>query len=337
MHGSTIAMKHSLTEVAQASGARLVGDSAVQVGGLAAVGSATPDDLVFAEDERTLQQALNSPAGAVITGPFAESVKVSKPLLIAAQPKLAFARAAKLLVPVRRHEPGVHSTAIIHHSVKLGKLVAIQPHAVLTEGVEVGERTRIGPGTAIGQGVKIGANCNLAANVTVYPGTTIGDRVVVHGGAVLGSDGFGFVRDSETGHYVKFPQVGTLLIEDDVEIGANTTIDRGALGPTVVGSGTKIDNLVQIAHNVRIGKNVVIAAQTGISGSSVVEDNVLIGGQVGIADHCYIEEGVILGAQCGVPSNKCIRGKGVVYWGTPARPLPQVLKELASVTRLAKK
>jgi UDP-3-O-[3-hydroxymyristoyl] glucosamine N-acyltransferase len=330
-------MKHSLTEVAQASGARLVGNGAVQVCGLAAVTTATPDDLVFAEDERNLQAALASAAGAVITGAFAESLKTSKPLLIAPQPKLAFARAASLLFPARRHEPGVHSTAIIHHSVKLGKLVAIQPNAILTEGVEVGDRTRIGPGTAIGQGVKIGANCNLAANVTVYPGTSIGDRVVVHGGAVLGGDGFGFVRDAETGHYVKFPQVGTLVVQDDVEIGSNTTIDRGALGPTVIGSGTKIDNLVQIAHNVRIGKNVVIAAQAGISGSCIIEDDVVIGGQVGIADHCRIEQGAILGAQCGVPSNKIIRGKGVVYWGTPARPLKQVLRELAGVSRLGRK
>jgi UDP-3-O-[3-hydroxymyristoyl] glucosamine N-acyltransferase len=329
-------MKHSLTEVAQASGARIVGNADARVGGVATVETATADDLVFAEDERHLQAALSSAAAAVIAGPFAQAVKTCKPLLIATQPKLAFARAANLIVPVRRHEPGVHSTAILHHSVKLGKLVAIQPNAVLTEGVEVGERTRIGPGAAVGQGVKIGANCNIAANVTIYPGTTIGDRVTVHGGAVLGGDGFGFVRDGETGQYVKFPQAGTLVIEDDVEIGCNTTIDRGALGSTVIGSGTKIDNLVQIAHNVRIGKNVVIAAQTGISGSSVVEDDVVIGGQVGIGDHCHIGAGVILGGQCGVPSNKALKGKGTVYWGTPARPLDRVLKELATVSRLGK-
>jgi UDP-3-O-[3-hydroxymyristoyl] glucosamine N-acyltransferase len=154
---------------------------------------------------------------------------------------------------------------------------------------------------------------------------------------VLGSDGFGYVRDDETGHYEKFPQIGRLEIGDDVEIGANVTIDRGALDATVIGRGVKIDNMVHVGHNVTIGENVVIAAQTGISGSVVIERDVIIAGQVGIADHVRIEEGVILGAQCGVPSNKVIRGKGVVFWGTPARPIREYLKELATLARLAKK
>jgi UDP-3-O-[3-hydroxymyristoyl] glucosamine N-acyltransferase len=165
----------------------------------------------------------------------------------------------------------------------------------------------------------------------------LGNRVIVHSGAVLGSDGFGYVRDEKTGCYEKFPQTGRLEIEDDVEIGANSTIDRGALDLTRIGRGSKIDNLVHVGHNVLIGKNVVIAAQTGISGSAVIEDNVVIAGQVGIADHVRIEEGAILGAQAGVPSNKVIRGKGIVFWGTPARPIRQYLKELAALGRLAKK
>jgi UDP-3-O-[3-hydroxymyristoyl] glucosamine N-acyltransferase len=172
--------------------------------------------------------------------------------------------------------------------------------------------------------------------VTVYPGTTIGDRVTVHAGAVLGSDGFGYVRDGKTGEYVKFPQQGSLNIEDDVEIGANATIDRGALDATVIGRGTKIDNLVHVGHNVRIGSNVVIAGQTGVSGSSVIQDGVIVGGQVGIAEHVTIESGTILGAQAGVPSNKVIRGKGIVFWGTPARPIKDYLKELAILARLAR-
>ncbi|MFB3812550.1 MAG: UDP-3-O-(3-hydroxymyristoyl)glucosamine N-acyltransferase [Terriglobales bacterium] len=330
-------MKHSIAEVAELIGARVLGDATRQVGGLSNPQLAGAGDLVFVEDERHLREALDSLAGAIIAGEFAASVKTDKPLLVVKHPKLAFARAAALIAPPRRYEPGVHSTALIHHSVKLGKGVTVQPHAVLTDGVVVGDRTRIGPGTAVGHDVQIGANCNVAANVTIYPGTRIGDRVIVHGGAVLGGDGFGFVRDPDTGEYVKFPQVGTLEIEDDVEIGSNTTIDRGALGPTVVGRGTKIDNLVQIAHNVRIGRNVVIAAQSGISGSCVIEDDVIIGGQVGVADHCRIERGVILGAQCGVPSNKVLRGAGVVYWGTPARPIKGYLKELALLSKLARK
>ncbi len=330
-------MKHSIKEIAELVGARVVGDAAREVTTLGHPATAGADDLIFVEDAKYLSEALASGAGAVIAGDFAAEAQTAKPMLIAKYPKLAFARVAALLAPPRRHEPGVHSTAIVHHSVQLGRFVAVQPHAVLTEGVVVGDRSRIGPGTAVGQNVHIGANCNIAANVTIYPGTRIGDRVIVHGGAVLGGDGFGFVRDPESGRYDKFPQIGTLEIGDDVEIGSNTTIDRGALGPTVIGRGTKIDNLVQIAHNVQVGQNVVIAAQTGISGSCVIEDEVIIGGQVGIADHVRIESGVILGAQAGVPSNKILRGRGVVFWGTPARPIKGYLKELAALAKLAKK
>jgi UDP-3-O-[3-hydroxymyristoyl] glucosamine N-acyltransferase len=153
----------------------------------------------------------------------------------------------------------------------------------------------------------------------------------------LGSEGFGYVRDRQTGRYEKFPQMGRLEIEDDVEVGANSTVDRGALDVTRIRRGTKIDNLVHVGHNVDIGEDVVIAAQTGVSGSSVLESNVIVGGQVGIADHVKIEAGAILGAQSGIPSNKVIRGKGVVFWGTPARPIKAYLKELAVLARLARK
>lgn len=329
-------MKHSLAEIANAAGARLVGDGSTVVSGVASVSTANLEDVVFVEDEKILADALQSRAAAVIAGEFAARAE-GKPLLITRDPRLAFARVAAFLFPPRRHEAGIHSTAVIHHSVQLGKGVAVQPHAVLTEGVAVGDKTRIGPGTAIGANVSIGANCNIAANVTIYPGVHIGDNVIVHAGAVLGADGFGFVRDTETGRYEKFPQIGTLIIEDDVEIGANTTIDRGALGATVIGRGTKLDNMVHIGHNVEVGENVVIAAQTGISGSCVIEKNAIIAGQVGIADHVRIEEGVILGAQCGVPTKKIVRGKGVLFWGTPARPIREYLKELAVLARLARK
>src|SRR5438477_9219300 len=188
----------------------------------------------------------------------------------------------------------------------------------------------------MGANVVIGRDCELYPNVTVYSGVRIGDRVVVHAGAVLGSDGFGYVRDEKTGRYEKFPQIGRLEIEDDGEIGANATIDRGALDGTRIRRGTKIDNLVHVGHNVDIGEDVVIAAQTGLSGSAVVENNVIIGGQVGIADHVRIEAGAILGAQSGIPSKKVIRGKGIVFWGTPARPIKEYLKELAVLGRLSK-
>ena len=161
--------------------------------------------------------------------------------------------------------------------------------------------------------------------------------MVVHAGAVLGSDGFGYVRDPATGAYLQFPQQGTLTLGDDVEIGANTTIDRGALEETYLGRGTKLDNLVHVGHNVTVGEDVVIAAQAGISGSSRIGRGAVIAGQVGIADHVEIGEGAVLGAQCGVPSNKRIRGQGVLFWGTPARPIGQYLKELAVLARLARR
>ena len=208
---------------------------------------------------------------------------------------------------------------------------------MVSESVTIGDRTAIGAGAFIGAGVRLGAICDIKSNVSIYPGTTVGDRVIVHAGAVLGSDGFGFVRDEQSGRYAKFPQIGRLEIGDDVEIGANSTVDRGALDATVIGRGTKLDNMVHVGHNVRIGENVVIAAQTGISGSAVIEDGVVVAGQVGIADHVTVERGAILGAQCGVPSGKVIRGKGILFWGTPARPIKQYLKELAALARLARR
>jgi UDP-3-O-[3-hydroxymyristoyl] glucosamine N-acyltransferase len=213
----------------------------------------------------------------------------------------------------------------------------VEARSVIAQDAEIGAGTRIGCGCAIARGVKIGRECEIYPNVTIYAGTALGDRVIVHAGAVLGSDGFGYVRDTQTGRYEKFPQVGRLVIEDDVEIGANTTIDRGALDETRIGRGTKIDNLVHIGHNCHLGENVVIAAQTGLSGSIVIENDVVLGGQVGIGEHARIEEGVMLGGQGGVLPNKVLRGKGVAFWGTPAQPLREYLKQLATLARLAKK
>jgi UDP-3-O-[3-hydroxymyristoyl] glucosamine N-acyltransferase len=330
-------MKRTLKEIADFVAAQLVGDGSIQVCGVASIRSASVHDLVFVEEEKTLAEALESRAAGIIAGRFATATSSAKPLLISEQPRLAFARTASLLLRSPAHEPGVHASAAIHPSARLDGNVAVGAHVTISEGAMIGPGTHIGPGSYIGADVNVGDNCNLVGNVTIYPGTRLGNRVIVHAGAVLGSDGFGYVRDSTTGHYEKFPQVGRLEIGDDVEIGANSTIDRGALDATVIASGVKIDNLVHIAHNVSIGRNVVIAAQTGVSGSSVIEDNVIVAGQVGIADHVRIEEGAILGAQSGIPSNKVIRGKGVLFWGTPARPIREYLKELAALARLARK
>jgi UDP-3-O-[3-hydroxymyristoyl] glucosamine N-acyltransferase len=330
-------MDRTLQEIADQVGARVIGDSKTIVSRVASLDSAGPGDLAFVEDARGLAAALTSRASALIAGPTAPDGNSSKPLLICPQPRLAFARAARLLAPPMSKGALSHPSAIVHPTAKLGLQVTIEARGVIAERVAIGDRTHIAQGCVVGPGVEIGSDCEIFPNVTIYPGTKLGHRVIVHAGAVLGSDGFGYVRDEQSGRYEKFPQVGRLEIEDDVEIGANSTIDRGALDATVIRRGTKIDNLVHIGHNAHIGSDVVIAAQTGISGSSVIEDNVIVGGQVGIADHVRIESGAILGAQSGIPSKKVIRGKGVVFWGTPARPIKEYLKELAVLARLAKK
>jgi len=274
---------------------------------------ATPEAVVFAMDAQTLEAALASRAGLVLAAAKLKPAEVSQDhgrVLWVRDARYAFAAVAAQLAGTG-FEAGVHSSAVV------GKDVLI------------GAGTAVGPGVVLGDGTKIGRDCRIEARVTIYPGVVIGDEVVVQAGAVLGSTGFGYARNEETGEYMLFPQQGRLVIEDRVEIGANTTIDRGALGETRIGRGTKIDNLVHIGHNCIIGKNVVIAAQTGISGSSVVEDGAILGGQVGIGEHATVGEGVILGGGAGVLSGKKMRGKGEVFWGRPARPLKEYLRDLA--------
>jgi UDP-3-O-[3-hydroxymyristoyl] glucosamine N-acyltransferase len=229
----------------------------------------------------------------------------------------------------------VSETAVLDEGVTIG------PMAVVGEDVSIGARSHIRAGAYLGTAVSIGTNCHIYPRAVLYPGTTLGNRVVVHAGAVLGADGFGYVRDSTTGAYTQFPQQGTLVIEDDVEIGANSTIDRGALAETRIRRGTKIDNLVHIGHNCDIGEDVIIVMGTGISGSCKVGNGAVLAGQVGIGDHATIGPGVILGGQAGVLSGKTVTNEGLkpgtVLWGTPARPLKQVLRELAVLARLAKK
>jgi UDP-3-O-[3-hydroxymyristoyl] glucosamine N-acyltransferase len=305
------------------------------------VGNATQTSLTFAENEATLQEALASASAAVLVTPqiakalLSEAKLLNKPLLLIAQPRLAFAKASQLL-RAAKVSTGVHRTAVLASSVKLAEDVSIGACAVLGEDVEIGARTHIGPGCVLADGVKIGVDCTLYPRVVIYSGVELQDRVQVHAGCVLGSDGFGYVRDAETGAYTQFPQQGTLVIEEDVEIGANTTIDRGAREETRIARGTKLDNLVHIGHNVRVGRNVVMAAQTGISGSSTVGDGAILGGQVGIGEHADVGEGVILGGGAGVLSKKKLRGAGVVFWGRPAQPLRAYLKSLATLAGLAR-
>ncbi len=331
-------MSMSIEQVAQAAGGRLVATGpARSVSGVAEIAEACDADLVFVEHEKDLSRALASRAAAVIAGEFAAACRADKAIIVCAQPKLGFVRAAACLYPPARRVPGVHPTAVVHDTAALARGVSVGERATIESGARIGDGTQIGPNVVIGERAVVGSDCDIKANVVLYANTRLGDRVVVHAGAVLGSDGFGFVRDETTGRYEKFPQVGWLEVGNDVEIGANVTIDRGALGATVIADGTKLDNLVHLGHNVHVGRNVVMAAQVGIAGSSVVEDNVMMGGQVGIGDHARIGEGAMLGGQAGVPTGKVLRGKGVVFWGTPARPLREFLKELAVLARLTRK
>jgi UDP-3-O-[3-hydroxymyristoyl] glucosamine N-acyltransferase len=300
---------------------------------VSSIEAATPVSLVFATDAATLAAALNSPAGAILTRPEllapggpvptvnpSEAYEADPRLLPVADPRYAFSQAARFLAAQARAEtsgdaPSIHPTAVVGAGVQLGRRTSVGPHAVLEDGVSVGD------------------DCTVMANVTIHAGTTIGNRVVVQAGAVLGATGFGYARNARTGEYIAFPQQGTLAIGDDVEIGANTTIDRGALGETRIGAGTKIDNLVHIAHNCVVGRNVIIAAQSGISGSCVIEDGAILGGQVGLGEHAHVGPGVILGGGAGVLTHKKVRGPGQVFWGRPARPLKQYLRDLARLSR----
>ena len=325
-----------LSDLARALNAELRPISAdAEIAAVASVDGAAPLTLVFAEDGETLRQALASLAAAVVVSPKFAPPDASLPLLLAEQPKLAFARAARLLKAAEA-PTGLHPTAVIDPEATLAAGVSVGACAMIEAGAAIGANSRIGAGAVIGRGVHIGEDCRIYPRVVIYPGTELGDNVVVHAGAVLGSDGFGYVRDAETGEYLQFPQQGRLVIEDDVEIGANTTIDRGALDETRLSRGVKIDNLVHLGHNVRVGRNVVIAAQTGVSGSSVIGADAVVGGQVGIGDHADIGERVILGSGSGVLTRKKVRGPGIVFWGRPARPLRQYLKELAALARLAR-
>ena len=306
------------------------------VTGVSSISGAGPGCLVFAEEEASFAAALASSAAAVLVSPqrAVAANPGNKAVLRASQPRLAFARAAVLLRALPA-SPSVHPTAAVAPGGQIASDVSIGAHACIEEGVSIGAATFIGSGAVIGAGVSIGAHCRIFPRVVIYPGTTVGDRVVIHAGAVLGADGFGYVRDQASGEYTQFPQQGTLIIEDDVEIGANTTIDRGALEETRIGRGTKLDNLIHIGHNCSIGRNVVIAAQTGISGSSVVGDGAILGGQVGMGDHAMIGPGVIVGGQGGILPQKRLLGPGIAFWGTPAKPVRQYLKELAVLARLA--
>ena len=329
--------------VEQLGGKLAQGRPETEVTGVNRCERASSTELLFAEDTASADAAFKSPAAAVVLRAGLAASYASNPSIAVVesdQPKLWFARAAKLLA-MPLPAGGVHLSAVVGAEVKLGAEVTIAACAVIGDRAQIGAGTRIEAGAVIGEGVRIGEHCRIYPRVVVYPGTTIGNRVMVHAGVVLGADGFGYVRDPATGAYTQFPQQGTLVIEDDVEIGANCTIDRGALGETRVRRGAKFDNLVHVGHNCDIGEDAILVALTGISGSSTIGKGAVLAGQVGIGDHVHVGPGVILGGQAGVFSGKTVTNEGLkpgtVHWGTPARPLQQVLREQATLARLAKR
>jgi UDP-3-O-[3-hydroxymyristoyl] glucosamine N-acyltransferase len=322
-------MKWTVADLVRELGGELHGNPAAILTGVAALEGASPSDLSYAEGERHVATARASRAGCLLLPPGLDAG--SRTLIRVAEPKRIFARAVALFHPVHRPAPGIHPTAVVAPSARLGDGVHVGPHATIGDEAVVARGVVVGAGAAIGDRVRIGAESVLMPRVVVYPDTTLGERVLVHAGAVLGSDGFGFLRGPDG--LEKFPQVGRLVIEDEVEIGANTTIDRGALGATVIGRGSKLDNLVHVAHNVVVGQHCALSAQVGIAGSSVLGDEVTLAGQVGIADHVRVEAQATVGAQAGVPSHKVIR-RGQVVWGTPARPLDEFKRQFAHLSRI---
>ena len=285
---------------------------------VSAIESATADSIVYAADDRSLAQAIDSAAGLILVrsgqGGFARDGDPR--MLEVDDPRTALARIYAQWFADAGEPSGIH------------------PGAVISPLASIGLRCRIGAGAVIEGGVKLGDDCGIGPRVVIHSGTRLGDRVQVQAGAVLGSTGFGYVVHA--GEHIPFPQIGTLTIEDDVDIGANTTIDRGALGETRIGRGTKIDNLVHIAHNCRLGQNVLIAAQVGMAGSTTIEDGAMLGGQAGLGEHVRIGTGVILGGQGGVLPGKTLTGAGEVFWGTPAQPVREFLRNLARTRQKAK-
>jgi UDP-3-O-[3-hydroxymyristoyl] glucosamine N-acyltransferase len=312
-------------EIADLVGGELHGEGEIEIFGVAAYSAARTGQLAFIDTPE--YEALS--AASCVIAPLGFG-RESSTYITAKEPKLAFALAAERLHPPKHPEADRHSSAVVADSAKVGDDVFLGAFSCVGENSTIGDGSQLRAGAKVGDNVRVGTNCVLHPNVFIEDGCTIGDNVILHAGVVIGADGFGYVRDKD--RHVKFPQIGTVVIEDDVEIGANTCIDRGALGETRIRTGTKIDNLVQIAHNVQVGKRVIIAAQTGISGSTVLEDDCVVGGQVGMGDHATVKTGAVIGSQAGVLPGKIVRAG--VWWGTPVQPLDEYKKQNANVRGL---
>lgn len=321
-------IQKTLAEVALLIGGEVVGDGGTVITGICGIKEAKEGDLTFVANPKYLRLMYETRASAIITG---RDVKGSpKPIVRTENPSLAFAKMVSLLAPTETRRPtGVSPQAILGARVRLGQDVAIQAFAVVEDDVTIGDRSVLYAGCYIGHHTAIGADCLIYPNVSIRESIEIGNRVVIHSGTVIGSDGFGFATVKGAHH--KIPQIGNVVIEDDVEIGANVTIDRARFDTTVIGRGTKIDNLVQIAHNVIVGQNAIIVAQAGISGSTVIGHNVVLAGQSGIVGHITVGDNAVVAAQAGV--SKSVPPNTQV-WGSPAKPLARAKRINACVQRL---
>jgi len=320
----------TLKELAALCGGELRGDPALEIDGAASLSEAVAGEITFYADPRYLARLRQTRASAVFV-PQDFSGQTAATQIRVANPSKAFEQVVLKLAPKPiAFTPGIHPTAVVDPTAKIGSGISIQPHAVIESGATIGDNAVIGAGSYIGHESIIGASCLIYANVTIRERTRIGARAIIHSGAVIGADGFGF--EFVEGRYQKIPQLGIVQIDDDVEIGANTTIDRARFGRTWIQEGVKIDNLVQIAHNVIIGKHSIIAAQTGISGSTRVGEKVMMAGQVGVIGHLTIEDNTIIAAQSGISKDL----PGGAWFGSPAVPLPEAKRQIAWIHRLGK-
>ncbi len=320
-------MPYTAAEIAKLLGAEVLGDASLVLKGFAPADRAQPGDLTFAENESYFARAEQSAASAIIVdGPATSSRKT---LIRVPNARIAFAKVLPLFFPEPAFAAGIHPTAIVPASAQVDPTAHIGPYCVVGEKVRIGPRSVLQGLNYVGADCLLGEDVNLFPNVTLYPRTEVGNRVRIHSGTVVGSDGFGYVLDN--GIHRKVPQIGNVIICDDVELGANVTVDRGALGPTIVGKGTKIDNLVQIAHNVTVGEHCIIVSQAGVAGSTKLGNYVILGGQVGLAGHLKIGNRVSVAAQSGVMNNI---PDGEKWIWTPAQPDRQAKRQMIALQQL---
>ena len=320
----------SVSELAERVDGRVVGDGAVVIERVADLVNAGVGEIAYLDNEKFFSAATESSAACLIIPLDTKGAFKCPALIEVSNPKLAFALVAEILHPSVRREPSIHPSAVVAKTADIALTAFIGPQVCIGEYARVGAYTRIEAGTVIGANVTVGDECVLHPNVVLYDGVSLGNGVIFHVGVCVGADGFGYVRDNMGYH--KFPQIGTVVIEDNVELGAYTCVDRAALGRTRIGRGTKLDNMVHVGHNCDIGERVVIAAQTGISGSVVIEDDAVIGGQVGFGDHTRVQKGAVIGSKAGILPGKIVRPG--VWWGIPVQPLADYKRMNAHIGRL---